>query len=157
MTPLNAERAYCARGWSWAGARQRQKDYLRLKFDVFIDEWGFSRVPSRHGLAQPDAFDCAGWFVIAETRAGEAVGIGRLNCPDDADMLPTADAFPELTAGPLVRLKPPLRVALLPHYRGIFVNAISEQCANSRISGPLRQRGIAAFRRGLWPAHAPGA
>jgi hypothetical protein len=140
---------YCVRDWRWADALRAQKDYLRLKFDVFVDELGFTGIPNRDGLAQPDRFDLAGRFVTVETTAGETIGIGRLNCADDADALPTAGAFPELKTRPLRRLDPPLRiaavtnVALLPPYRGIPAQVMRGRGIHSRVSDLLMQRIIA--------------
>lgn len=139
-------KAYSVRDWTWEEAPRLRKNYLRLKFDVFVDELGFSGVPCRHGLAEPDAFDYVGRFVTVETSTGQTIAIGRLNLAHDAVQLPTAGAFPEFTADALVRLHPPLRiaavtnVALLPSYRGICVNPICEQHAHPRVSDLLMQR-----------------
>jgi GNAT superfamily N-acetyltransferase len=57
----------------------RFAEYLRIKYQVFVEECGWSTVPSDRAvrMAAEDEFDTLGQFVLARELGGMAVGIAR--------------------------------------------------------------------------------
>jgi hypothetical protein len=62
-----------------ANDRAVPDDYRRIKFEVFAREFGWP-IPPEAGtnLAEPDPFDSIGYFLIARTEDGTAVGCARV-------------------------------------------------------------------------------